>query len=50
MQQIIDRMTLATLIKYAGTAITADDAAALNAALNAIREEGRTAPEPRDHP
>lgn len=36
LQEIVDRMTVATLLKYAGSAMTPDDVAALNAALNAI--------------
>ncbi len=36
MQQLIDRQALATLVKYAGSALTPDDVAALNAAINAI--------------
>jgi beta-galactosidase len=36
LQEIIDRMTVATLLQYAGSALTPDDVATLNAALNAI--------------
>lgn len=36
LQEIVDRMTVATLLKYAGSAMTPDDVVALNGALNAI--------------
>jgi beta-galactosidase len=36
LQEIIDRMTMATMLRYAGSATTPEDVAALNAALNAI--------------
>ncbi|MFN6119091.1 MAG: glycoside hydrolase family 2 protein [Actinomycetes bacterium] len=36
MQEIVDRMTVATLLTYAGSATTPEDVTTLNAALNAI--------------
>ena len=36
MQEIVDRMTVATLLKYAGAIMTPDDVQTLNTSLNAI--------------